>query len=122
METYNASEGFFGIQDDPKDSGMLLMLDYGVYYEFIPMEHFGRPEAEAIPLEGVEIGRNYAMIISTLGGFYRYVLGDTVRFTSVKPYKIVRRPVSESTRPPPSETGIKGRSCGASGVVVMTSG
>ncbi|WP_373776760.1 GH3 auxin-responsive promoter family protein [Porphyromonas loveana] len=89
METYNASEGFFAIQDDPQDSGMLLMLDYGVYYEFVPMDTFGSAHAEAVPLEGVDLGRNYAMLISTLGGLYRYVLGDTVRFTSLHPYKIV---------------------------------
>lgn len=89
METYNASEGFFGIQDDPDDSSMLLMLDYGVFYEFIPVEEVGTPHPTIVPLEGVEIGRNYAMVITTSCGLWRYEIGDTVRFTSKKPYKFV---------------------------------
>ena len=89
METYNASEGFFGIQDDPTDRSMLLMLDYGVFYEFIPLEEVGRPDATVVPLEGVEIGRNYAMVITTSCGLWRYMIGDTVRFTSRDPYKFV---------------------------------
>lgn len=89
METYNASEGFFGIQDDPKDKSMLLMLDYGVFYEFIPLEDVGNPDAQAIPLEAVELNRNYAMIISTSCGLWRYMIGDTVSFTSRKPYKFI---------------------------------
>ncbi|KGL50250.1 GH3 auxin-responsive promoter family protein [Porphyromonas cangingivalis] len=90
METYNASEGFFGIQDDPSDSSMLLMLDYGVYYEFIPMDVFDESDlTNAIPLHKVSQGINYAMVISTLGGLYRYIIGDTVRFTSTAPYKFV---------------------------------
>ncbi|MDO4770879.1 GH3 auxin-responsive promoter family protein [Porphyromonas sp.] len=90
METYNASEGFFGIQDDPEDSSMLLMLDYGVYYEFIPMDEFDEHNlGGAIPLHKVDTGVNYAMIISTLGGLYRYVIGDTIKFTSTAPYKFV---------------------------------
>ncbi len=90
METYNASEGFFGIQDDPSDSSMLLMLDYGVYYEFIPMETFDESDPSgAIPLHEVQCGVNYAMVISTLGGLYRYIIGDTVRFSSTAPYKFV---------------------------------
>lgn len=83
METYNASEGFFGIQDDPSDSNMLLMLDYGVYYEFIPVGSSN----QAIPLEGVETGVNYSMIISTDSGLWRYAIGDTITFSSIKPYK-----------------------------------
>ncbi len=89
METYNASEGFFGIQDDPNDSSMLLMLDYGVYYEFMPLEDVGRENPCVVPLEGVELDRNYAMLITTSCGLWRYMIGDTVRFTSRQPYKFV---------------------------------
>ncbi len=89
METYNASEGFFGIQDDPTDRSMLLMLDYGVFYEFIPLEEVGRHDATVVPLEGVEIGRNYAMVITTSCGLWRYMIGDTVEFTSKRPYKFI---------------------------------
>lgn len=88
METYNASEGFFGIQDDPHDPSLSLMLDYGVFYEFIPMDQLGQRN-EAIPLWAVEKGRNYAMVISTSSGLWRYLIGDTVRFTSTEPYKFV---------------------------------
>jgi hypothetical protein len=92
METYNASEGFFGIQDDPTDKSMLLMLDYGVFYEF--METPSKPprgEAEGgiVPLWGVEKDKNYAMLISTSCGLWRYMIGDTIRFTSTNPYKFV---------------------------------
>ncbi len=92
METYNASEGFFGIQSDPLDPAMLLMLDYDVFYEFAPIEAIddsGRltDTTKVVPLEGVEIGKNYAMIISTSCGLWRYMIGDTVKFTSKKPYK-----------------------------------
>ena len=89
METYNASEGFFGIQDDPNDHSMLLMLDYGVFYEFIPMEDVGKPNPDIVPLEAVETGKNYAMVISTSCGLWRYMIGDTVTFTSTRPYKFV---------------------------------
>ena len=89
METYNASEGFFGIQNDPTDHSMLLMLDYGVFYEFMPMDEFGTDNPTVVPLSGVEVGRNYAMIISTSCGLWRYLIGDTVQFTSVRPYKFV---------------------------------
>lgn len=89
METYNASEGFFGLQDDPRDAAMLLMLDYGVFYEFIPLEDVGKDCPEAVPLWGVETGRNYAIVISTSCGLWRYQIGDTVRFTSTAPYKFV---------------------------------
>ena len=84
METYNASEGFFGIQDDPTDKSMLLMLDYGVFYEFIPMDG-----GDPVPLWGVETGKNYAMVISTSCGLWRYEIGDTVQFTSTNPYKFI---------------------------------
>ena len=89
METYNASEGFFGIQDDPNDKSMSLMLDYGVYYEFLPMDEFESEKPNIVPLEGVEIGRNYVIIISTVCGLWRYEIGDTIQFTSVRPYKFV---------------------------------
>ena len=91
METYNASEGFFGIQDDPNDKSMLLMLDYDVFYEFVPMENIElAPEHyNPIPLWAVEKGKNYAMIISTSCGLWRYMLGDTVQFTSTNPYKFI---------------------------------
>lgn len=84
METYNASEGFFGIQDDPGDKSMLLMLDYGVFYEFIPMDG-----GDPVPLWGVEKGKNYAMVISTSCGLWRYEIGDTIQFTSTNPYKFI---------------------------------
>jgi hypothetical protein len=87
METYNASEGFFAIADDPARSDMLLMLDYGIYYEFLPMSKLGDRSA-AVPLEGVRTGVNYAMIISTSNGLWRYMIGDTVEFTSTDPYRI----------------------------------
>ena len=89
METYNASEGFFAIQDDPCDSSLLLMLDYGIFYEFIPVDELDLSDnPKTIPIEEVEIGKNYAMVISTVGGLWRYQIGDTVRFTSLHPPKI----------------------------------
>ena len=84
METYNASEGFFGLQNDPNDKSMLLMLDYDVFYEFIPMDG-----GDVVPLWGVETGRNYAMVISTCCGLWRYEIGDTIQFTSTNPYKFI---------------------------------
>ena len=87
METYNASEGFFGLQDDPADPSMLLMLDYGIYYEFMPMSEMGKQYPRTLLLEEVEPGVNYAMIITTSGGLWRYMIGDTISFTSTKPYK-----------------------------------
>lgn len=89
VETYNASEGFFGIQDEPEKKDMLLMLDYGIYYEFIPMDEFRSDNLNAVSLEDVEIGRNYAMVITTNGGLWRYLIGDTVRFTQKYPFKFV---------------------------------
>ena len=87
-EIYNASEGFFAIQDRNNSDEMLLMLDYGIFYEFIPMDTFGTPEQTIIPLSEVAIGKNYAMAITTNAGLWRYLIGDTVRFTSVSPYRI----------------------------------
>ena len=89
METYNASEGFFGLQDDPSDPSMLLMLDYDVFYEFMPMDEYGTDNPTVVPLWGVEKGRNYAMLISTSCGLWRYLIGDTVMFTSLRPYKFI---------------------------------
>ncbi len=87
METYNASEGFFGIQDDPGRSDMLLMLDYGIFYEFIPSDMLGSDHPPALTLGEVEEGVNYAIIISTNGGLWRYIIGDTIVFTSTTPYR-----------------------------------
>lgn len=87
METYNASEGFFGIQDQTSTSEMLLMLDYGIFYEFIPMDHLENEQEQAIPLGEVEIDRNYAVLITTNGGLWRYKIGDTIKFTSLDPYR-----------------------------------
>ena len=89
VETYNASEGFFGIQNDPLDPAMLLMIDYDVFYEFIPFEDIDSPNPRVLPLWEVEAGKNYAMLISTSCGLWRYMIGDTVRFTGTAPYKFV---------------------------------
>lgn len=87
VETYNASEGFFGIQNDLSVQDMLLMIDYGVFFEFIPMDQFDKENPQAVPLWGVELGKNYAVVISTSCGLWRYIIGDTVIFTSKNPYK-----------------------------------
>jgi hypothetical protein len=88
LETYNASEGFFGIQDTGDQSEMLLMLDYGIFYEFIPMEEIGKENPQALGLEDVETDKNYALAISTNAGLWRYMIGDTIKFTSLSPYRI----------------------------------
>jgi hypothetical protein len=88
METYNASEGFFGIQDDPSRSDMLLMLDYGIFYEFIPADLTDPVCRKVFTLDEVETDISYAMIISTNGGLWRYLIGDTIIFTSINPYRI----------------------------------
>lgn len=89
FETYNASEGFFGIQDSDSSNELLLMLDYGIFYEFIPMDESDRDENEVIiPLSEVELEKNYAMVITTNAGLWRYKIGDTVKFTSLSPYRI----------------------------------
>jgi len=88
LETYNASEGFFGIQDVPGSDEMLLMLDYGIFYEFIPMSELEKENPRALALEEVEVGKNYAMIITTNAGLWRYKIGDTIKFTSKDPYRI----------------------------------
>lgn len=87
-EIYNASEGFFAIQDRNLDKELLLMLDYGIFYEFIPMENYHNGEQKVIPLSEVEVGKNYAIVITTNAGLWRYKIGDTVRFTSTSPYRI----------------------------------
>ena len=87
-EIYNASEGFFAIQDLNNSSDLLLMLDYGIFYEFIPMDTFDTLNKKAIRLSDVELHKNYAVVITTNGGLWRYLVGDTVRFTSLNPYKI----------------------------------
>jgi len=88
METYNASEGFFALQDDPSDSSMLLMLDYGIYYEFIPADEITLENPRVLNIGEVQKGVNYAIVISTDGGLWRYIIGDTVTFTSLMPHKI----------------------------------
>lgn len=89
METYNASEGFFGIQNDPNDHSLLLMLDYDIFYEFVPVNELDSDNPHVYPLEEVELGKNYALVITTSGGLWRYLIGDTVCFTSLHPYKFV---------------------------------
>ncbi len=88
METYNASEGFFGIQDNPHRDDMLLMLDYGIYYEFIPVQDLGSKNLRVLSLKDVELNENYAIVISTNAGLWRYVIGDTIKFTCKYPFKI----------------------------------
>lgn len=89
METYNASEGFFGLQNDLSDPAMELMIDYDVFYEFIPMEEINNEHPTIVPLTGIEVGKNYAMVITTSCGLWRYIIGDTVKFTQKNPYKFV---------------------------------
>lgn len=88
FETYNASEGFFAIQDLNYAQELLLMLDYGIFYEFIPMDKFEGENSVAIPLSEVKLDKNYAMVITTNGGLWRYLIGDTVKFTCLKPHRI----------------------------------
>lgn len=87
-EIYNASEGFFAIQDQNYTGDLLLMLDYGIFYEFIPMDGYGTDDQKVIPLSDVKLNTNYAMIITTNAGLWRYKIGDTIRFTSLKPHRI----------------------------------
>lgn len=88
LEVYNASEGYFAIQNDLKSDDLLLLLDNGAYYEFLPMDSYGQSDAETLLLEEVELDRNYALVISTNSGLWRYMTGDTIKFTSLKPFKI----------------------------------
>lgn len=87
METYNASEGFFGLQDQKDSDELLLLLDYGIFYEFIPMEELDKENPQVISLADVKIGKNYALVISTNAGLWRYKIGDTVKFTSTYPFR-----------------------------------
>ena len=87
-ETYNASEGFFAIQDQNDSDELLLMLDYGIFYEFIPMDGYNSVNSKAIPLSEVEINKNYALVITTNAGLWRYIIGDTIKFTSTFPHRI----------------------------------
>ena len=87
-EIYNASEGFFAIQDQNYSGDLLLMLDYGIFYEFIPMDTYGKTDQKIIPLSDVELNTNYAVIITTNAGLWRYKIGDTIRFVSINPHRI----------------------------------
>jgi hypothetical protein len=89
IETYNASEGFFSIQNDPSDPSMLLMLDYGMFYEFIPIEQLKNENPQSLHIGEVETGRDYAMAITSCNGLWRYIIGDTIKFNSLFPHKIV---------------------------------
>lgn len=124
-ELYNASEGFFGIQDQSDSKDMLLLLDNGIFYEFIPMEEFHSDSPKVVQLQDVEIGKNYAIVITTNGGLWRYVIGDTVKFTSKEPFRII---VSGRTKHyinafgeeliiENAEEGLK-RSCQATGAII----
>lgn len=88
LETYNASEGFFAAQDDLDNEGMLLLLNHGIYYEFMPMEEYGKEHPETLSLKEVELNKNYALVVNTNAGLWRYVVGDTIQFTSLAPYRI----------------------------------
>jgi hypothetical protein len=88
LEMYNASEGFFAAQEHPNDDGMLLFTRHGIFYEFMPVEEYGKQFPFTVGLGKVELNKNYAVVISTTGGLWRYIVGDTVQFTSLNPYKI----------------------------------
>ena len=88
LEMYNASEGFFAAQDAPNADGMLLFLDHGIFYEFMPAEEYGKENPKTIGLNKVELNKNYAPVISTNGGLWRYIVGDTIEFTSLYPFRI----------------------------------
>ena len=88
LEIYNASEGFIAGQECPGDDGMLLFTEHGIFYEFMPVEEYGKPNPKTVGLGHVVCLKNYALVISTTGGLWRYLIGDTVQFTSINPYKI----------------------------------
>ncbi|HKO79613.1 MAG TPA: GH3 auxin-responsive promoter family protein, partial [Chitinophagaceae bacterium] len=88
LEMYNASEGFFAAQENPGDDGMLIFTDHGIFMEFMPVGEYGKKHPQTISLQDVEIGKNYALIISTNGGLWRYLVGDTIQFTSLKPFRV----------------------------------
>ncbi|MCJ7467080.1 MAG: GH3 auxin-responsive promoter family protein, partial [Maribacter sp.] len=89
IELFPASEGFFAYQDSQQEKGLLLLLNAGIFYEFVKAADFFGPQAKRIPLAEVELGVNYVMIISTNAGLWAYNLGDTVQFVSLKPYRII---------------------------------
>jgi hypothetical protein len=89
LEVYNASEGFFAAQAHPDDDGMTLFTEHGIFYEFMPVDQYGMENPKTIGLNEVVIGKNYALIVSTTGGLWRYLVGDTVQFTSLNPYRII---------------------------------
>lgn len=88
LEMYNASEGFFAAQNDLDDDGLILFTNHAIFYEFMPLEELEKPNPATLTLEEVEVGKNYALIISTTGGLWRYMVGDTIQFTQLHPYKI----------------------------------
>jgi len=88
LEIYNASEGFFAGQENPNDDGMTLFTEHGIFYEFMPIEEYGKTTPLTIGLDKVKLNQNYALIISTAGGLWRYLVGDTISFTSINPYRI----------------------------------
>lgn len=88
LEMYNASEGFFAAQEHPGDDGMLLFTDHGIFYEFMPVSEYGKKDPQTVGLHQVETGRNYAPVISTNGGLWRYLVGDTIQFTSLYPFRV----------------------------------
>lgn len=89
LEMYNASEGFIAAQETPGDQGLLLFVDHGIFMEFMPVSEYGKKDPVTVGLNRVELGKNYALVISTNGGLWRYLLGDTIQFTSLRPYKII---------------------------------
>ena len=88
LEIYNASEGYFALQDQPDSADLLLLLDHGIYYEFLPADQWAAPTPQAVTLAEVALGQSYALVISTNAGLWRYLVGDTVRFTSLAPYRV----------------------------------
>ena len=88
LEMYNASEGFFAAQDDPTEDGLLLFTSHGIFYEFMPVEEYGKKFPQTIGLKDVQLYKNYALVVSTTGGLWRYIIGDTIQFTSLHPFKI----------------------------------
>ncbi|MFT3909685.1 MAG: GH3 auxin-responsive promoter family protein [Ferruginibacter sp.] len=89
LEIYNASEGFIAAQESPDDEGMTLFTEHGIFFEFMPVEEYGKPHPRTVGLNKVVLNKNYALVISTTGGLWRYLLGDTIKFTSLDPYKIL---------------------------------
>lgn len=88
LEMYNASEGFFAAQDDINAEGMLLMCEHGIFYEFMPVEEWGKENPKTLQLNEIEVGKNYGLVITTNGGLWRYLVGDTIQFVSTHPHRI----------------------------------